>query len=339
MSSASDEKRDTVVLGASAGGIEALQRLLPAFTRQVEASVFVVQHLPADGQSVLDAVLARSTGYDVAFAEDAEAILPGRVYVAPPNRHVLIDGDRVRLWHGARENRSRPAIDPLFRSAAVARRGRVIGAVLSGLLDDGSAGLVSIKRCGGLAFAQAPRDAIEPEMPERAVEALDGSLDGVLSAPELGARLVQLVGSPAPASSVPNDVQAELDMLLGETSGLEVMSQEAAPLPLSCPECGGPLWGIRDGRLQRFRCHTGHTYGLDSLFSAQGQQIESALWAAIKGLEQRVRMLEDLAGARASKRRPVSASNFEEEASRLRAHVQTLRDVLVASYRDTRRSR
>jgi two-component system, chemotaxis family, protein-glutamate methylesterase/glutaminase len=188
----------------------------------------------------------------------------------------------VRLWHGARENRSRRAIDPLFRSAAVARRGRVIGAVLSGLLDDGSAGLVSIKR-GGLAFAQAPRDAIESEMPERAVEALDGSLDGVLSAPALGARLVQLVGSPAPASSVPRDVQAELEMLLGETPGLEVMAQEAAPLPLSCPECGGPLWGIRDGRLQRFRCHTGHTYGVDSLFSAQGQPIESALWAAIKG--------------------------------------------------------
>jgi two-component system chemotaxis response regulator CheB len=339
MSSASDEKRDTVVLGASAGGIEALQRLLPAFTRQVEASVFVVQHLPADGHSVLDAVLARSTGYDVAFAEDAEAILPGRVYVAPPNRHLLIDGDRVRLWHGARENRCRPAIDPLFRSAAVARRGRVIGAVLSGLLDDGSAGLVSIKRCGGLAFAQAPVDAIEPEMPERAVEALDGSLDGLLSAPALGARLVQLVGSPAPASSVPSDVQVELEMLLGETPGLEVMSKEAAPLPLSCPECGGPLWGIRDGRLQRFRCHTGHTYGVDSLFSAQGQQIESALWAAIKGLEQRVRMLNDLAEDQASRQRRVSANNFEEEASRLRAHVQTLRDVLVASYRDTRRSR
>jgi two-component system, chemotaxis family, protein-glutamate methylesterase/glutaminase len=339
MSSASDEKRDTVVLGASAGGIEALQRLLPAFTREVEASVFLVQHLSADGQTVLDTVLGRCTGYHVAFAENAEAILPGRVYVAPPDHHLIVEADRVRLWRGARENRSRPAIDPLFRSAAVARRGRVIGAVLSGLLDDGAAGLVSIKRCGGLAFVQAPEDAIESEMPGRAAEALDGSLDGSLSAGALGTRLVELVGSPAPDASVPTDVEVELEMALGETSALEVMSRDAAPLPLSCPECGGPLWGIRDGRLQRFRCHTGHTFGVDSLLSSQGQQIERALWAAIKGLEQRVQVLDNLAGDQAIKRRRVAAQTFAQEASRLREHVQTLRDVLVASYHDTHRLR
>jgi two-component system chemotaxis response regulator CheB len=339
MSRSSVEKRDTVVLGASAGGIEALQRVLPAFTREVEASVFLVQHLSADGQSVLDVVLGRSTGYHVAFARDDEAILPGRVYVAPPDQHLLIDGDKVRLWRGARENRSRPAIDPLFRSAAVARRGRVIGAVLSGLLDDGAAGLLSIKRCGGLAFVQAPADAAESEMPERAVEALDGALDGVLSAEALGARVAELVGSPAPAVEVANDVQLEHEMLLGEVSALEVMAKEGAPLPLSCPECGGPLWGIQDGRLQRFRCHTGHTFGIDSLLSEQGQQIERALWAAIKGLEQRARMLKGLAADQAFKRRRIAASGLEQEASRLREHVQTLRDVLVASYHDTHRRR
>lgn len=338
MSSASDQKRDTVVLGASAGGIEALLRLLPAFTPSVEAAVFIVQHLPADGNSVLDLVLSRATTYDVAFAEDGEAISPRRIYVAPPDRHLLIDRDRVRLWHGARENRSRPAIDPLFRSAAVSRSGRVIGAVLSGLLDDGAAGLLSVKRCGGLAFVQTTADAVESEMPGRAAEALDGALDGALSADALGARLAEVVGTPAPAAHVPKDIEVELEMLLGDVRGLDVMSKEAAPLPLSCPECGGPLWGIRDGRLQRFRCHTGHTYGLDSLLSEQGQQIERALWAAIKGLEQRVQVLTGLAGDEAVKQRRKLAHNFEQEAARLRAHVQTLRDVLVASHRDTRGS-
>src|SRR5688572_18439148 len=134
----SAEKRDTVVLGASAGGIEALQRVLRAFTVGVDASVFVVQHMPPDGNSILDLILGRVTPYRAAFAQDGEVISPRRVYVAPPDRHLLLDDGRIRLWRGARENRSRPAIDPLFRSAASSHRGRVIAAVLSGLLDDGA---------------------------------------------------------------------------------------------------------------------------------------------------------------------------------------------------------
>jgi two-component system chemotaxis response regulator CheB len=332
----SGEKRDTIVLGASAGGIEALQRLLPAFTREVEAAVFIVQHLPADGHSILDQVLGRASSCPASFAQDGEAIEHGRIYVAPPDRHLLVDADRIRVWRGPRENRSRPAIDPLFRSAATSRRSRVIAAVLSGLLDDGAAGLVSIKRCGGLAFVQQPSDAVEPEMPERAAQALDGALDGALGADVLGSHMAELVGTAAPPAVVPRDITLEHEMLLGETSGLSVLSSAGAPLPLSCPECGGPLWGIRDGRLQRFRCHTGHTYGLDSLLSDQGQQIERALWAAIKALEQRAQLLSDLARDRTTERRPLLASNFEQEAARLRLHVQTLRDVLVASFGDTR---
>jgi two-component system chemotaxis response regulator CheB len=336
MSSTIAQKRDTIVLGASAGGIEALKRLLPAFTLGVEASVFVVQHIPADGRSVLDQILGRVTPYRAAFAEDGEVISPRRVYLAPPDRHLLIEEERIRLWRGARENRSRPAIDPLFRSAAVARRGRVIGGVLSGLLDDGSAGLLSVKRCGGLAFVQSPSDAIEREMPERAAEALGESLDGALAADAMGAQMVALVGTPAPAADVPQDVKLEIDMLLGGVSAIEVLSSHGPPLPVSCPECGGPLWGLEDGRLRRYRCHTGHTYGVDSLLSEQGRQIEQALWAAIKGLDQRGQVLTNLARDETLRRRPLAANNLEVEAAQLRNHAQTLRDVLVASFRDPR---
>jgi two-component system, chemotaxis family, protein-glutamate methylesterase/glutaminase len=336
MSLASPEKRDTVVLGASAGGIEALQRLLPAFTLGVDASIFVVQHLPPDGRSVLDRILARATPYKVSFAEDGEAILSRHVYVAPPDRHLLIEDDRIRLLRGARENHSRPAIDPLFRSAAVARRGRVIGGVLSGLLDDGSAGLLSVKRCGGVAFVQSGLDAIEPEMPDRAAAALDGSLDGSLSAEAMGTQIAGLVGTPAPVANVPPDVKLELDMLLGAVTAIEVLSSQGPPLPVSCPECGGPLWGLQDGRLQRYRCHTGHTFGVDSLLSAQGRQIEQALWAAIKGLEQRAQVLLNLARDEVMQRRLRAAQNFEAEAGQLKHHAQTLHDVLVASFRDMR---
>lgn len=336
MTVASAEKRDTVVLGASAGGIEALQRVLRAFTVGVEASVFVVQHMPPDGNSILDLILGRATPYKAAFAQDGEVISPRRVYVAPPDRHLLIEEGRIRLWRGARENRSRPAIDPLFRSAATAHRGRVIAAVLSGLLDDGAAGLLSVKRCGGLAFVQAPEDAIESEMPERAAEALGDNLDGALHAEALGERMARLIGTPAPSATVPEDVKLEMDMLLGEVAGLDVLPRMSAPLALTCPECGGPLWGITEGRLQRFRCHTGHTYGLENLLSAQGVQIEQALWAAIKGLEQRSQVLTNLAKEECVRRRTLTATNFEAEGARLRQHAQTLRDVLVASFRDTR---
>jgi two-component system chemotaxis response regulator CheB len=329
-------KRDTVVLGASAGGIEALQRVLPAFRDGTEASVFIVLHLPADGHSVLDSVLGRSTTFETLFARDGEAIVPRRVYVAPPDQHLLLEEGHVRLLHGARENRSRPAIDPLFRSAAAARRGRVMGAVLSGLLDDGAAGLLSVKRCGGLAFVQNPADAIESEMPERAVDVLGAHLDGALTADELGQHLVSLIGTPAPDGEVPEDVQLELRMLRGEVAGLEVLPQLGPPIPVSCPECGGPLWAISDGRLQRFRCHTGHTYGVESLLTDQSNQIERALWAAIKGLEQRSQMLVNLAKEVGQNRRSPGAERYKEEGARLLEHAQTLRGVLLSSFRQTR---
>lgn len=327
------EKRDTVVLGASAGGIEALRRLLPAFEAGTDASVFVVQHLQADGKSVLDAVLSRATPYRVGFARDGEAIVPRRVYLAPPDHHLLVDADNVRLMRGARENRSRPAIDPLFRSAAASRRGRVLACVLSGLLDDGTAGLVAVKRCGGLAFVQSAVDAIEPEMPQSAAAALGEDIDGVLTADELGRHLASLVGTSAPAAEVPEDIQLERRMMLGEVDSLEALSQRGPPVPMSCPECGGPLWALFDGRLARFRCHTGHAYTAESLLSAQAQQVEQALWAAIKGLEQRGQMLTNFAREEGSRFRATIKQRYEEEASQLRAHAQTLRDVLMASHR------
>jgi two-component system chemotaxis response regulator CheB len=335
MTATSDERRDTIVLGASAGGIVALQRLLPALGDALDASVFIVLHIPAHGRSILDTVLGRSSQLEIRFAQDGEAILPRRVYVAPPDRHLMIRGDRVQLSAGPRENSSRPAIDALFRSAAVARQGRVMAGVLSGLLDDGAAGLSSVKRCGGLAFVQQPGDAEESEMPSRAAAVLGERLDGALPAEPLGQRLRSLVGSPAPRADVPEDIALELEMSLGEVAGIGVLSSQGSPVPVSCPECGGPLWGIMDGRLQRFRCHTGHSYGVENLLSAQSLQIEQALWAAIKGLEQRSQMLTNMARDENVSRRVLLAQQYQDESRRLTQHAHTLRDVLVTSTANT----
>lgn len=328
----SREKRDTIVIGGSAGGIDAIQRLLPVFDRTLEAAILVVIHMPANGRSLLDEVIARRTRLETAFAKEGEPILPRRVYIAPPDRHLLVDQqDRLKLWHGPYENHTRPAIDPLFRSAALARGGRVMGVVLSGLLDDGAAGLLSVKRCGGLAFIQAPSDAIEAEMPTRAARALGSNVDAVLPVEALAARIVELVGTEASPSVAPSDIRLELDMLLGESVGIEALAKTGPPLALSCPECGGPLWGIGERPLQRYRCHTGHAFGLESFLSAQDSQIEQALWAAIKGLEQRSQMLTDLARDEDARGRSKAVSRFSEEAGRLRKHAHTLRDVLMAS--------
>lgn len=335
MATTNGEKRDTIVLGASAGGIEALLRLLPALSPSSEASVFVVQHLPATGRSILDHVLSRAAGSSVAFATDREPIVPRRVYLAPPDHHLLVDHDVMRVVRAARENRARPAIDPLFRSAAASRRGRVMGAILSGLLDDGAAGLLAVKRCGGLAFVQSFDDAVESEMPERAADALGDALDGALKAEDLGRRMASLVGSPAPDGEVPADLRLELRMLLGEVNSLQELTKAGPPAAVTCPECGGPLWALVDGRLKRYRCHTGHVYGSESLLSAQSLQIEQALWAAIKGLEQRSQMLANLGREEESRFKGTNKDRFENEAGRLRKHAQILRDVLVTSFHGT----
>jgi two-component system, chemotaxis family, protein-glutamate methylesterase/glutaminase len=339
MASTDVEKRDTIVLGASAGGIEALQRLLPAFAIGCEASVIIVVHLPADGHSALDLVLSRATALRAAFAEDDQVILHRHVYIAPPDRHLVVHGDRLRLLGGPRENRCRPAIDPLFRSAAVARRGRVMGAVLSGLLDDGAAGLLSVKRCGGLAYVQASVDALACGMPECAARALGAALDGVLGADALGSRLASLVGTLAPGATVPKDLALELTMLESETAALDALVHHASPLSLGCPECGGPLWGVVDGRLRHGCCPAGHEPAEGGASSEQGLQIEQALWAAILGLEQRSKVLRNLAREEGKRHRPMSASLFESEALLLGNHASTLRGVLDGSLQDRPRVR
>jgi two-component system chemotaxis response regulator CheB len=334
MEASAESKRDTVVLGASAGGIDALRQLLPAFKAHQDVSIFVVLHLPADGRSMLDRVLQKLTPFETRFARDGEPILPRRVYIAPPDQHLLLRAERIKLSRAARENRTRPSIDPLFRSAAVMRQGRVIGAVLSGLLDDGAAGLLSVKRCGGLAFVQDADDANEAEMPTNAAEVLDGRLDGALAARALGNHVASLVGSPAAArGEVPPDIELEVAMLLGEVSGLDVLRGQGPPVPVSCPECGGPLWSVGEGSPQRYRCHTGHAFGVASLLAAQDVQVEQALWAALKGLEERAQVLRNLARDEARIGRENAAQRFGSEAERLRAHAKTLRDVLLADVR------
>jgi two-component system chemotaxis response regulator CheB len=322
--------RDTIVIGASAGGIDALKRLLPVFPADLPAALIVAMHLPADGAgTALDRILGRSSALPVTFATDGMNIESQHVYVAPPDRHLVVNDGTLALIRGPRENRARPAIDPLFRSAALQRRARVIGVILTGYLDDGAAGLLAVKRCGGVALVQDPNDAEAPSMPRTAAEALGPLLDGAYALEDLGPRLVHIVGSRAePSPGVPPELALEQAALTTSEAGSPVVSRLGEPTALTCPECGGPLRKLSDG-VERYRCYTGHGFTTRALLQDQGRHIERALWAGVRSMEERGNTLLTLARDSRHAGRTRSALDLEREAGQMREHAQALRTILL----------
>ncbi len=267
-----------IVVGASAGGVEAFITLVSSLPADLPAAVFIVLHIPAQSFSVLPAILTRS-GPLVAFhPKDGDTIEQGKIYVAPPDHHLMISRGSVRVVRGPKENRHRPAIDPLFRSAATTYKQRVIGVVLTGSLYDGTAGLLAIKQGGGLAVVQSPEDALYPSMPLHALQ--DVKVDYVLPMREIGALLVRLAHEPVPEleeDGTSEDIEVEIKMA---TFGMETIHDEhkaGTPSAFSCPDCGGVLWEINDGDLLRFRCRVGHAFSVESMISGQADEIEAAL--------------------------------------------------------------
>ena len=318
--------RDIVVVGGSAGALEALKALLPALPGDLPAAVFVVVHIGATPHSVLPEILSRAGPLPAQTAKDGARFEPGRVYVAPPDRHLLLDRGRIALRRGPRENLARPAIDPLFRSAAAEFGSRVIGVLLSGMLYDGASGLRAIKRCGGIAVVQAdPRYA---EMPRQALQTTE--VDHRVPAAELGALLVRLVGEPAgPSPEVPEDVRFEVRMAAGEQAGIDGEERLGKLSPLTCPECGGSLWEIEDGPILRHRCHTGHAYNGTLLLAEQSERIDRALWSALRAHEERAALLRRHAEHARARQASGEASRWDELAAEHDQHGQSIRQLVI----------
>ncbi|HXS53948.1 MAG TPA: chemotaxis protein CheB [Usitatibacter sp.] len=314
-----------VVVGGSAGGVRALQTLASTLPADFPAPILVVQHIGSH-PSILPQLLARSGPLPAAHARDGERISPGRIHVAPPDYHMLVDGDFIRLSHGPKEQYTRPAIDPLFRSTAVAWAQRTIGVLLSGLLDDGTEGLQGIKRSGGIAVVQDPADAEMPSMPLSALEYVDVDYRRPMSS--MGALLVSLVARPAPASAkvAPiREIVAENDILLGKGDFMENLRSIASPSTFACPECHGALWEVDHAKPRRFRCHTGHGYTLRTLQHAQSTSADEALWSALRALQEKQLLLETLAESHARAGDADEARRLAEEAALAREHGETLR--------------
>jgi two-component system, chemotaxis family, protein-glutamate methylesterase/glutaminase len=280
-----------VAIGASAGGIEALWDFLSALPARLPAAVLVVMHLAPYTHSRLADVLGRRSALPVKAAQDAEAILESHVYVAVPDRHLLLDFERMRLTLGPKESRVRPSVDALFRSVAVCCGPRSIGVVLSGSLDDGTAGLWAIKDRNGVALVQDPAEAIHEAMPRSAIEHVD--VDAVAPATELAAitsrEVARLLAQP-PQSERSPEADVEARVAAGEPGLEQQIMALGTPSYFTCPECHGTLTEIHEGRIVRFRCHTGHAYSLQSLMGDLDEHIEDSLWNTIRGLEERLRL-------------------------------------------------
>jgi two-component system chemotaxis response regulator CheB len=277
---------DIVVVGASAGGVEALSQLARGLPPQIPAAIFVVLHTPPFGNSVLPLILKRAGRLPVAHARDGEPIQTGRIYVAPPDHHLLVGRGFVRLVRGPRENRNRPAVDPLFRTAARAYGRRVVGVVLSGTLDDGTAGLMAIKRLGGVAIVQDPDDALFAGMPQSAIENVE--VDHVVPLDFVADLLDKLAREPVEETeeeSVPEDLDKEAAIEALDLAAIENGERPGTPSTFACPECGGTLWELQEGELTRFRCRVGHAFSPDSLLAEQSEALETALWSAFRALE------------------------------------------------------
>jgi two-component system, chemotaxis family, protein-glutamate methylesterase/glutaminase len=322
--------RDIVVIGASAGGVEAMLTLVADLPRNFPAAVFLVIHIPATAPSVLPLILTRRGKLPASHPTHGTAISRGHIYVAPPDHHLLLGQERMHVIRGPTENGHRPAVDPLFRSAASAYGNRVIGVVLSGNLDDGTAGLMAIKRMGGTAIAQDPDDAAYAGMPSSAAQHVP--LDRTVRIADLGQVLTQLVAEPiTPVIHHSTEIEWEVAMDAMNRDAMTSDHQRGVPSGFSCPECNGSLWEIREDELVRYRCRVGHAYSPESLLDEERKAVEVALWTALRALEENAALLRRLERRAEMMENTKAVASFAAQAAEIELRAAAIRQVIVSS--------
>lgn len=314
-----------VVIGTSAGGLSALKELISQLSKTFPLPVLVVRHISPDatGNVLLDGLNKLNT-VKCQHAKSGNNLKPGNLYLAPSDHHLLI-GENLKMLvtKGAHENRSRPAIDPLFRSAAVAFGSGVIGILLTGYLDDGTAGMKAIKRCGGTCIVQDPDEAEYPDMPRNALNNV--KVDYCLPIAEMGALLLKIIPRKLRARKpVPEDVLIEAKIAERVLSDLSSVNKLGEQVPFNCPGCGGVLWKVgKDGGL-RFRCHTGHSYTAAYLLAEQTNKIEETMWTALRMFEEHKNLLTEMARGKNG----VGSQTALERAKVSQVHIDRIRAIL-----------
>ena len=315
---------DIIVIGASAGGVEALKELVAGFPTDLPAAVLIVLHVSPHGTSVLPVILSRAGNLPAIHAVDGQPLEAGRIYIAPPDHHLLVKQGYVALSRGPRENGHRPAVDPLFRTAARSYGARVIGVVLSGVLDDGTAGMLAIKTRGGITVCQDPDDAMYDAKPRNAIQTV--GVEFIAPVALMADLLVRLVHSPAATGQPPVSDEMELESEIAEGDVAETVG---VPSGFVCPECGGTLWEIHDKDLIRFRCRVGHAYSPQTLLAHQSDALEEAFWAALRALEERAALARRMAERAHKSSQHHLAGHYAEEAEDAEQRATLIRTVLL----------
>jgi len=321
-----------IVIGTSAGGLNALSKLVIQLQEDFPAPILVVQHISGDATGdVLLNVLNQYGKLKCQHATTGAELKPGHLYLAPSDHHMMIDGElKILVTKGAPENRSRPAIDPLFRSAAVAFGNKVIGIVLTGYLDDGTAGLKVISRCGGICIVQDPADADYPDMPKNAMNQV--KIDYCLPITEMGGLLYQLMNRKIGKRKViPKDILIEAKIAERVLSDLPSVNALGEQVPFNCPNCGGVLWKIGKDPAIRYRCHTGHAYTAAALMAEQTNKIEETMWVALRMFEERKNLLTTVANDSTG----AGSKLARERASLSDIHIQRIKEILKSNDKGT----
>jgi two-component system chemotaxis response regulator CheB len=327
-----------IVIGGSAGAIEALLELVPQFPAEIDAAICIVVHFPADSPSLLPQLLRRHTKLSVSPATEGAELKSGQIYIAPPDWHLLIEDHTCRLSHGPREHGYRPSIDAMFRTAAEAFGTNTVGVILSGSLDDGSAGLRHIRLRGGRCVVQDPSDATFPGMPTNAMRQVN--VDRSVAISQMGQVLLEIVDRLKPSQSTSEEIMASSS---GKNPDPAAEGMVDAPDPenaletsidqqrlvLRCPECGGVLQETTEDGLPGFRCRVGHNFSLLSLLEAQGMALEQELWSAFNGFLERIDLCRRLSIRANDEHQHEIATEFAEKARDAKEAADVLRDFLL----------
>ena len=311
--------------------MQALRELARQLPPDFSAPILIVQHMgpSAQGTALVDSI-NQSGQLRCRLAADGDRLVNGAILVAPPDHHMLVKKGTVRVTKGARENRVRPAIDPLFRSAAVAYGSAVIALVLTGMLDDGTAGLTAVKACGGTCIVQQPDSADYPAMPQSALDT--GKVDYCVKLGEMGQLLRTLVAKrPSRRRPVPPQIRVEAEIAERVLSDVSQVNALGRQVPYNCPNCGGVLWQVRKSNVHRYRCHTGHSFTAATLEASQVERIEETLWICMRMLEERKNLLRTTATREQQQGFSKSARLQRQRVTEIEVHIGRVREILLAS--------
>lgn len=323
-----EEPDHIVVIGSSAGGLNALHELVSQFNPEWDAAFLIVLHLSRKGISdFLVHRLQQQTPLHCLKASEGKRIERGNIYVAIPNHHLLVSSGKIKLGHGPEENRWRPSIDVLFRSAAAGYDSRVTAILLTGLLDDGTSGMGAIKRAGGTLIVQDPNEAEYPDMPLSVLNSME--VNYCLSLSEMGNALEEIFRTKEFSNGpIPQDVIAEAEIAERMATGIDVVSKIGEQSVYSCPDCGGVLFRVGEGKINRYRCHIGHTYSEADLVIKQEETLDATLWVALRMMEERKNLLLRMESQARSKGLLRFATQHLEKANDLETHIARLKEML-----------